>query len=399
MIYVLMRWRETGMNKRVVLPATLVSMKATLQLPVVCLGLLSGAVVSTPGAEVLGRHVIVYYEPGRFAGWPANKGVWSWGNEILVGFSRGYFKANLGDGHSVDRDKESHIALARSLDGGGTWKLEEPESLASRQGKPKPLPGGIRFTDPNFAMRVERDQFRISYDRGRTWEGPYDLAASFAFKLTSRTDYLVNGEKDCFLFLSGEQPEIKAASYRDRAFCARTTDGGKTFEFVSWMTGEPLTVRSVMPTTVRTTPSQLLSVLRRREGDHCWIDAYGSDDNGETWKLRNKVADVAGNNGNPPSLARLPDGRLCAVYGVRAAPCGIRAKVSADHGRTWGDEIHLRRDGRNWDLGYPRTVARPDGKLVTIYYYTTAERPEQHIAATIWQPPVALGAGNEVSNE
>lgn len=364
-------------------------MKTILQWPIASLGILSAVVLAAAGTEAATKHVVVYHEPGRFAGWPANNGVWSWGNEILVGFSRGYFKANEGDGHSIDRDKESHTALARSRDGGETWKLEEPESLDQREARPKPLPGGIRFTDPNFAMRVNAGLLRISYDRGHTWEGPYDLAASFPFKLTSRTDYLVNGESDCFLFLSGEQPGIKAASYRDRAFCARTTDGGQTFKFVSWMTGEPLTVRSVMPTTVRTAPAQLLSVLRRREGDHCWIDAYGSDDNGASWKLRSKVADIAGNNGNPPSLARLPDGRLCAAYGVRAEPYGIRAKVSADNGGRWGEEIVLRRDGRNWDLGYPRTVVRPDGKLVTIYYFTTAEKPEQHIAATIWQPPAA----------
>ena len=38
------------------------------------------------------RNVKVYAEPGRFGGWPANHGVWSWGNEILAGFSRGYYK-------------------------------------------------------------------------------------------------------------------------------------------------------------------------------------------------------------------------------------------------------------------------------------------------------------------
>jgi hypothetical protein len=39
-------------------------------------------------------------ETGRFGGWPANHGIWSWGDEILVGFSAGY-----------------HL-FARSMDGG-----------------------------------------------------------------------------------------------------------------------------------------------------------------------------------------------------------------------------------------------------------------------------------------
>ncbi len=360
------------------------SIKTSLCLAAMCFGLLPHAAFSAQTTAAGAKNVVVYYEVGRFAGWPANNGVWNWGNEILVGFSRGFFKANE-SGHSIDKDKPSRTVLARSLDGGETWKLEEPETLIARETKAKPSPGGIRFNDPNFAMRVDRDQFLVSYDRGHKWEGPYDLSSSFEFKLTSRTDYVVTGEKDCLLFLSGEQPEIKAGSYRDRAFCARTTDGGKTFKFMSWMTGEPLTVRSVMPTTVRTSPNELVSVLRRREGSQCWIDACGSEDNGASWKFLSKVANLDGNNGNPPSMARLPDGRLCVAWGLRAKPFGNRAKISRDQGRNWSDEILLRQGGRTWDLGYTRTVVRPDGRLVTIYYYTTAERPEQHIAATIWE--------------
>lgn len=360
------------------------SIKPSFCLAAAFFGVLAHPAFAAETAAARVRNVVVYCEPGRFAGWPANNGVWSWGNEILVGFSRGHFKANE-KSHSIDKDKESHTALARSLDGGETWKLEEPETLVGRDTKAKPLPGGIRFNDPNFALRVDRDKFQVSYDRGHKWEGPYDLSSSFEFKLTARTDYLVNGERDCFLFLSGEQPEIKAGSYRDRAFCARTTDGGKTFKFVSWMTGEPLTVRSVMPTTVRTSPNELVSVLRRREGKQCWIDACGSEDNGASWKFLSKAADLGGENGNPPSMARLPGDRLCVAWGSRAEPFGIRAKISRDQGRNWSGEILLRQDGRTWDLGYTRTVARPDGKLVTIYYYTTAEKPEQHIAASIWE--------------
>jgi hypothetical protein len=31
-------------------------------------------------------------------------------------------------------------------------------------------------------------------------------------------------------------------------------------------------------------------------------------------------------------------------------------------------------------------VQRPDGKLVTIYYYNTTHEPEPYIVATIWDP-------------
>ncbi|MHC4192922.1 MAG: hypothetical protein ACYSP9_01960 [Planctomycetota bacterium] len=78
------------------------------------------------------------------------------------------------------------------------------------------------------------------------------------------------------------------------------------------------------------------------------------------------------------------DRRLCVTYGYRAFPYGTRATIRADNSRTWGSELILRADGRNWDLHYSRTIQRPDGKLVTIYYHSTDEQPEQHIAATIW---------------
>jgi hypothetical protein len=60
--------------------------------------------------------------------------------------------------------------------------------------------------------------------------------------------------------------------------------------------------------------------------------------------------------------------------------------ISRDNGKTWGKEIHLRDDGRTWDIGYPQMIIRPDGRLVTVYYYTTEKDKEQHIAATIWDP-------------
>jgi hypothetical protein len=73
-------------------------------------------------------------------------------------------------------------------------------------------------------------------------------------------------------------------------------------------------------------------------------------------------------------------------YGYRAVPYGIRAKISGDGGRTWSGEIQLRDGAREYDIGYTRTVQRTDGKIVTVYYFTTDERNEQYIEATIWDP-------------
>lgn len=65
------------------------------------------------------------------------------------------------------------------------------------------------------------------------------------------------------------------------------------------------------------------------------------------------------------------------------------ARATQRRRRTWGDELILRQDGACWDLGYPRSVQRSDGNVVTICYYNDGEHSERYIAATIWDPAKA----------
>jgi len=344
------------------------------------------------------EHNVVYYEKGRFGGWPANAGVWNWGDEILLGFNRAYFKHNPFH-HSIDRSKPGGSVLARSLDGGINWELEEPESYTGRNAAAAGLDSPLDFSDPDIAIRNDRDSFLTSTDRGRTWKGPYSFAGLGTVRLSSRTDYLFNGSHDALFFLSADDVESVQAILQDRSFVAQTVDGGKNFEFVSWMADDE-TVRSVMSSTVRISSTHLVTTMRRRydpAGDFTvmprnWIDAYESRDNGRTWSFLSKVADTDTGlrNGNPPALVRTDDGLLAISYGYRGVPNGIRARVSSDYGATWGKEIVLRDDAATWDIGYCRAVVRADGKVVTMYYYSTNERPEQYIEATIWDPNLAL---------
>ncbi|MGB9718603.1 MAG: hypothetical protein ACPL4E_09215 [Thermoproteota archaeon] len=58
-----------------------------------------------------------------------------------------------------------------------------------------------------------------------------------------------------------------------------------------------------------------------------------------------------------------------------------------------GREIVLRDDGGSPDLGYPRTVLLPDGRVLAVYYFNKAgdtvdcEGGVRHIAATIFNAP------------
>jgi len=349
---------------------------------------------------VPGENYFAFREPGRFGGWPADNGVWIWGNELLVGFELGYHDANPSGGHAILRDRPNYSALSRSLDGGKTWKVEDPDNFVDDEAddgdKYKDCPG-VNFAHPDFAMRMGGRRFFVSYDRGKTWEGAYRVVLKGVKlgDLTSRTDYIVLGPKECLVFMSGETGLVES-NYQDRAFCVRTTDGGKTFEFQGWMTHNT-EVRSVMPSSVYVGDRHLVSAMRRKHeqkfGDRPsiiknWIEAAESKDDGKTWTNLGKVADtdLGERNGNPPAMVRLKDGRLCVAYGYRDFPFGMKVKLSSDNGKTWGDEITLRSDGGTWDLGYPRMVVRPDGKVVVTYYYNTKEIPAQHIGVTIWAP-------------
>src|SRR5271155_2520337 len=137
-------------------------------------------------------HFLVYREPGRFAGWPANHGMWSWGDEILVGFSRGYDK-DRGPFHHIDKEKPEEFLLARSRDGGLTWSVEQPSPTGALKGTPGMRHGlmppdapteqpielnkPIDYTHPDFAMTVRMEntnagssRFYFSYDRGHAWQ-------------------------------------------------------------------------------------------------------------------------------------------------------------------------------------------------------------------------------------
>jgi hypothetical protein len=343
------------------------------------------------------KHAIVYAQPGTFAGWPANNGLWSWdGSELLVGFVAGPFVAQ--PGHNIA--EPYRLLTARSTDQGETWVPSEPAIKAAN-----PHSEDIDFTHPGFALRVAGTGYHgsnvaagaiyVTHDCGHTWRGPqpfhelHNHAELHGLSITARTDYVVQGPRSCLLMLSARKSAELGA---DRVFCARTTDAGKSFEFVSWVVPPSDPHRAVMPTTVTTSTGQLVTAVRRRQagGERCWIDAYASTDDGQRWRFVSQVADTGGWNGNPPALARLSDGQLCCVFGERNA-CHMVAMFSGDQGQTWGRRTILRNDFHrdafgDPDLGYARVTQRADGRMIAIYYWATAGMPHQHIAATIWQP-------------
>ena len=341
------------------------------------------------------KHFTAAGGAGNFYGWPANNGAWTWdgGREILVGFSYGRFVEQ--EGHNTFEQKD-YDGLARSLDGGITWKIESSATYVPDDSGTSPSPGGFVFDAPGFAMRVKYGRVLVSQDRGKSWQGPYHFGSLTGaeelagMRLSSRTGYVVTGRQACLIFMSA-QPHGK--DYADKSFVVETTDGGRTFQFISWIVPRDDPHRAVMPSPVRLADGTLVVALRRRipEVDEmCWLDCYGSSDNGRTWTFLSKIAETGKHNGNPPALAVLNDGRVACAYGDRTR-IKMYLRLSADGGNTWGDELVLRDDFQmdkfgERDFGYPRLVRNDRGELVVLYYWATRECPQQQIMATIWRP-------------
>ncbi len=354
------------------------------------------------------QHEIVFYEDGRFAAWPANGGMWTWGDEILVCFTMA--DHNDVSGHTYDVFTSRNM-LARSLDGGISWSIEDAykqgitgyamdQRIGDNAAAPRDLENPMDFHNPNFALLFQREtnnsgptHFYYTYDRGKSWNGPFKFPDLDPAGITNRTDYIIDGKHELLTFLS---------IGHGRTGVARTNDGGLNWELISYI--GPDFTRSVeisgrneyslMSSTVRLSPSKILTTIRHREGEpgRVWITSYLSIDNALTWK---KLDDPVSESVNsPPALIQLADGRLVLVYIFRrnlGDGSSVCLRISSDEGQSWGDEIVLReKEGANWDVGYPRVIKRPDGKLVITYYWNHSlledKPPYRHIAVTIWDP-------------
>lgn len=349
----------------------------------------------------------VYHEKGRYAGWPANTGIWQWENEILTGFSIGYHKISDKSLHFIDRERTEIHVLARSKDGGETWEIEDPakdgvlvfetEFGTQRTDVPVPQPQilkePVNFKDPGLALAVRFGKNKKSYfwhsaDKGKTWNGPYTLPDFGMTGLEARTEYIINSEKECMLFLTASKSDGKEG----KVICVRTTDGGLNWSLVAPI-GEETDGFAIMPAAVRISGDELLTTIRNREDGADFISTYYSENNGKVWRQLDNAADDTGKGGSPPAMIRLQDGRICMVYAYRSDPstgknAAILAKLSSDSGKSWSAPYTLRDDGAGRDIGYPKIVQRPDGKVVVVYYFTDAlTGPERYIAATIWSVP------------
>ncbi len=242
------------------------------------------------------------------------------------------------------------------------------------------------WTDVKQPQRPKQAAFRDdilplwicrSRDGGRTWTQLKEFPAPDA----GWTNYIPFGDikqgADGALHVScygGEFTDpaksTKTRGYRSWHF--RSDDDGTTWR----RTG------TIHPTGNETTLLHLNGKRWMAAARETGMDIFISEDDGVTWGAPRRVTARNEINGH---LVRLKDGRILLSHGSRIKDqFGVLARLTADEGVTWGEPVRIAHT-LNSDCGYPSTVQRADGRIVTAWYSKASENHQRyHMGVAIW---------------
>ena len=329
----------------------------------------------------------------------------------------------MGAGHV---GKHGYAGLSRSSDGGMTWTepvkiFDLPKADDGVDAHGVLRDGTILYGAVSYGWEGERYSYKNWYansyiirsqDQGHTWSepakvniAPFTWAYPFGRIIELADGQLLMTMYGGYLPLSLRGPAAKdkddvtremrklgdqkpEQQRGDFAFIIKSKDGGKTWGDLH------VIARGFNETCPVLLPNQrILVAMRSTEGGAYTATSY-SDDDGNTWSV---PVQISNQSEHPADLLLLKSGELLLTHGQRNKPYGVQVMVSKDNGTTWGaNRIMLAWDGDHMDLGYPVTVQRKDGKLVTAYYIVYGQKnkvvlegpsPEEaYIKGIIWDP-------------
>jgi sialidase-1 len=364
------------------------------------------------GSQIV-RHFVIYEALGEYCAWPDISR--TAGGDLIVLFC----------GSEEHLGPDGKILLSRSTNNGATWEwpvtifdtpIDERESGITRLADGRILghfwstfhtPESYAALPPLSYEKAVIDRWirivasqdyvgaaenqggwiRISSDAGRTWSAP-----------TPGPDAIHGG-------IQLKDGSLLVASYRSE----RNTIGVYTTPApeARWqrtadiLSPQPDSLAFGEPHVLQLPSGRIIMMIRATARPYndmdprcCLWESY-SDDSGKTWTAPFATPLW----GFPPHLLLLSDGRVVCSYGYRRPPFGQRACISAD-GVLWKleNEVILRDDAPNGDLGYPASLELEPGLVLTVYYQPnvpagTQQRmkpPDPHrnkpgILGTIWK--------------
>ena len=240
---------------------------------------------------------------------------------------------------------------------------------------------GVRGTNYYYVPSERWVVLLRSFDNGHTWEGPFTVDASaYADNAAVFASIVEFSDGRLLMPVSCWVEEIKT----QHAALVCSTDKGKTWEPYSiitswspegsWM-GEQANVMSFgLPSVIAYDDDHLLAAGWSNFEVGTLITA--SEDGGKTWGPLQPVV----SKGECMHLCATSSGATILSYGYRRPPYGIRAWPSYDRGKTWnpGYAFTLRDDGAMRDLGYPRSIQLPDGRIFCVYYFNVHDEDKSY---------------------
>lgn len=276
----------------------------------------------------------------------------------------------IADTASDERDPSIHaLKDGRVLVTHGGWN-----SWMGSKREREHYAGATAYLEQAGPKNFGGSRYLFSDDNGENWSRPV--------KIPAFSPHGPAVDEDGFFY----QPTLANEGGKRQVYMYRGTPDGKSWEKLG-LVGESergnVAVTPVFeePHSVFLPDGTLLTAIRVPADGFMRISF--SPDKGRTWSepVQTPV------KGYPQHLLPLADGRLLCTYGYRFPPMGVRACFSADGGKTWElkNEVVIQNNGTG-DLGYPVSLALPDGKILTVYYTTNRHHPEAHIEGAVWTP-------------
>lgn len=371
----------------------------------------SGKTDQTTSVKKL-RDFIIYEDAQFYSSFPSviKKG----DGEIIVAFRRAPDRKIFQENGSSHVDPNSYLVYVRSADNAVSWS-KQPELLYAHAfgGSQDPCllqlrDGTILCTSYGWAFVREQGLENLkqpvfknkegsvflggyvlrSTDGGKSWDGPlYPPNIPAEVKYTALGDPLPAYNRGAlwegrdgrifWVVAAGADPENLG---RTSNYLLISEDKGLSWKYSSAVAVDDKVAFN--ETSVYETPKgDLVAFIRTAhlEDQAC---IARSTDGGKSFGQWESM----GFQGHPLQALRLPDNRVFLVYGYRHKPYGIRARIlnaeCTDY-RT-AEEIVIRTDGANSDIGYPWAVMLDDNRVLVTYYFNV-DNGTRHIAGSVLQ--------------
>ena len=348
------------------------------------------------------KQTAILFDSNRYSAFP--QVIRLEGDELLLSFRQAPRSTPIRHTHP-----SSIITLLRSYDSGRTWDRASSTQIAAGGGQELGLiylgKGRVAGALAWHEVVPEHEGERTGLTRPFPSEYPFRTPGSFwawsdTWGFTWRPDhvrFLGAGTMPCANPVRVKDGHILCPVY---SFVADTPDPTMMSSVLHvsdddglhWSpptvmaAGEPGVRGFCEPAVVELSAGHILALHRietKTWGPERCFRTNESYDGGRTWSA---PVDTGILSGACPRLMKLSDGRLLLTFGRRFEPYGLRAMISNDGGRTWGNTAWELRPAPNGDQGYTSSVEVSPGRIFTVSYAQNA-RGITGIVGTFWRLP------------